>query len=182
MLSDEQALDLDSRLAALDWPDTYAPTISGPDSLLQVLVSVCTKGGYYYSNLGSISGRCIIEVEGCDYRKLVHLMKWRDALAGRSDIALLPDIKDCYSGNRHLVLMVQRLHRFPRWSDRAYIPESLRTRVYRRDGFSCVRCGTQHNLSLDHITPWSWGGKDTEDNLQTMCRSCNSQKGARYSG
>lgn len=35
------------------------------------------------------------------------------------------------------------------------------------------------SLSLDHIHPHSRGGSDQPENLQTLCRSCNSKKGAR---
>ena len=57
---------------------------------------------------------------------------------------------------------------------------SLRMEVYERDNFKCVTCGTQQNLSLDHIKPEVLGGESTIENLQTMCKSCNSRKGARY--
>lgn len=62
---------------------------------------------------------------------------------------------------------------------RSYIPKWLRRRIYRRDGWQCVRCGCADDLTLDHVWPWSLGGADTEDNLRTLCRSCNSSKGAR---
>mgnify|MGYP006391602453 CR=1 FL=1 len=60
------------------------------------------------------------------------------------------------------------------------INQTLRMKVYERDGFSCVTCGVQTNLSLDHIKPEVLGGESTLENLQTMCKSCNSKKGARY--
>lgn len=59
------------------------------------------------------------------------------------------------------------------------IPPAVRFAVYSRDGWRCVHCGSTKRLTLDHIYPWSRGGPDTEDNLQTLCRSCNSRKGAR---
>lgn len=62
---------------------------------------------------------------------------------------------------------------------RGYIPTWLRRRIYTRDGWQCLRCGRSDDLTLDHIWPWSKGGQDTEDNLRTLCRSCNSTKGAR---
>lgn len=62
---------------------------------------------------------------------------------------------------------------------RAYIPDAVRHAVYARDGWRCVSCGASKPLSLDHIHPWSLGGPDTEENLQTLCRPCNSRKGAR---
>lgn len=62
---------------------------------------------------------------------------------------------------------------------RAKIPDVLRLEVYARDGFACLHCGTTERLSLDHIYPWSLGGPDTLENLQTLCRPCNSRKGAK---
>lgn len=55
----------------------------------------------------------------------------------------------------------------------------LRKAVYDRDGHQCLECGTPDDLTLDHIHPWSLGGTDTYDNLQTLCRPCNSRKGAK---
>lgn len=62
---------------------------------------------------------------------------------------------------------------------RAPIPLSLRVAVYERDGWHCVGCGSTDDLTLDHVHPWSLGGIDAEDNLQTLCRPCNSRKGVR---
>jgi 5-methylcytosine-specific restriction endonuclease McrA len=59
------------------------------------------------------------------------------------------------------------------------IPPELREFVFRRDGNRCGECGTTDDLTLDHVHPWSLGGPDTPENLQTLCRSCNSRKGAR---
>lgn len=59
------------------------------------------------------------------------------------------------------------------------IPADVRNRVFERDGWACLTCGTDQHLTLDHIQPWSRGGSDDENNLCTLCRSCNSRKGAR---
>jgi hypothetical protein len=64
-------------------------------------------------------------------------------------------------------------------ASRPPIPDWLRELVYERDEWCCVACASTEDLTLDHIYPWSLGGPDTEDNLQTLCRSCNSRKGAR---
>lgn len=64
-------------------------------------------------------------------------------------------------------------------SSRRPIPSALRAKVYDRDGRKCVECGAGKDLSLDHIYPHSLGGEDTLENLRTLCRPCNSSKGAR---
>jgi hypothetical protein len=62
---------------------------------------------------------------------------------------------------------------------RPKIPARIREAVYRRDGYTCLHCGGTDKLSLDHILPYSHGGADTVENLQTLCTPCNSRKGAR---
>jgi len=59
------------------------------------------------------------------------------------------------------------------------IPDSLRWGIWERDDFTCQHCGTRRYLSVDHVTPEIKGGTTTADNLQTLCRRCNSSKGAR---
>ena len=58
------------------------------------------------------------------------------------------------------------------------IPNSLKWEVWERDNFTC-KCGTRRNLSIDHIVPEYEGGLTELDNLQTLCKSCNSKKGAK---
>jgi len=62
------------------------------------------------------------------------------------------------------------------------IPRSLANQVFERDMYRCVTCGDWHDLAADHIIPESRGGPLTLDNLQTLCRSCNSRKGPHSSG
>lgn len=59
------------------------------------------------------------------------------------------------------------------------IPGSLRVKVMERDEYRCVTCNSHKDLACDHIIPESKGGPTTFENLQTMCRSCNSRKGNR---
>jgi 5-methylcytosine-specific restriction endonuclease McrA len=62
------------------------------------------------------------------------------------------------------------------------IPQLLRSRVFARDDFKCKKCGATERLSVDHIIPESKGGTLDMDNLQTLCKPCNSRKGARLDG
>jgi 5-methylcytosine-specific restriction endonuclease McrA len=61
--------------------------------------------------------------------------------------------------------------------------------VFERDLYVCQRCWcicpTQARVpqsnapTLDHIVPLSKGGLHSYENVQTLCSSCNSQKGNR---
>lgn len=48
--------------------------------------------------------------------------------------------------------------------------------VLERDEYRCTNCGSHKNLCVDHKTPISRGGDNHEDNLHTLCRSCNRYK------
>lgn len=62
---------------------------------------------------------------------------------------------------------------------RQAIPKAVRAFVFERDGYACVTCGSTEDLTIDHIFPYSLGGLDEPENLRTLCRPCNSRKGAR---
>ncbi len=65
--------------------------------------------------------------------------------------------------------------------ERGKVSNKMRFAIYARDGYRCKKCGKKHdgdNLEIDHIYPIAKGGKSTYDNLQTLCRRCNKNKGA----
>jgi len=60
------------------------------------------------------------------------------------------------------------------------IPPEIRWQVWERDNFICQGCGARRYLSVDHIIPESKGGTLALDNLQTLCKPCNSRKGSHH--
>ena len=60
------------------------------------------------------------------------------------------------------------------------IPDALRWEIWERDNFTCQHCGARSYLCIDHIVPESKGGSLDPANLQTLCRRCNSRKGASW--
>lgn len=68
---------------------------------------------------------------------------------------------------------------------RAYVPMSWRTRftsrhVFLRDEHTCQYCGggfPPGQLTLDHVTPRSHGGRTSWTNVTTACSPCNLRRG-----
>jgi len=54
-----------------------------------------------------------------------------------------------------------------------------RNLILKRDNFTCQYCGTDRDLTIDHILPQSRGGKDTWENLVACCYVCNNTKDNR---
>lgn len=52
-------------------------------------------------------------------------------------------------------------------------------RIGRRDGFYCQECGSSNELTIDHKTALVNGGTNNDENLQLLCKTCNSRKGDR---
>ena len=54
--------------------------------------------------------------------------------------------------------------------------KEVKNYIIEKYGWECVKCGTKENISIDHITPVAKGGKDEYENMQPLCKSCNSKK------
>ncbi len=52
-----------------------------------------------------------------------------------------------------------------------------RQNIFRRDNHECQYCGTDTDLTLDHLIPRSKGGTSNWKNLVTACKHCNAKKG-----
>lgn len=59
-----------------------------------------------------------------------------------------------------------------------HIPRDVRQRVWQRYGGKCVECGADQYLEFDHIVPVAKGGSNSDNNVQLLCRGCNSTKSA----
>lgn len=60
--------------------------------------------------------------------------------------------------------------------------EKQKREAYERQGGICPCCGQRFELREmqgDHILPWALGGRTTDNNLQMLCRRCNSAKAGK---
>jgi 5-methylcytosine-specific restriction endonuclease McrA len=52
----------------------------------------------------------------------------------------------------------------------------LRLFIFNRDHNECRNCGSKKDLTIDHVISVYREGENSYDNLQTLCRTCNSKK------
>lgn len=130
------------------------------------------------------------EIEGADQSSF----PWEPAIAALADLEERrlwkafgrDELQNLYDWC-HEAGMVPEAERFKAaeqarpYIDDGKIPSDVRAAVMKRDGGRCQECGSTDDPTIDHkITPWSLGGSSTDPvNLQVLCRSCNSRKGAR---
>lgn len=68
----------------------------------------------------------------------------------------------------------------PRRSRKTF-PASLKRELHKKQAGKCMYCGRKPGIDLmdiDHKNPVAKGGSDQKRNLQLLCRSCNTRKGA----
>lgn len=56
---------------------------------------------------------------------------------------------------------------------RPHISDRLRRIVYAADRHACAWCRSSYHLQLDHVRPWSFGGRTSFWNFMTLCGDCN---------
>lgn len=56
------------------------------------------------------------------------------------------------------------------------VSKSQRAFVFGCDNHRCRQCGSEDDLTIDHIKPKKHGGPSKTWNLQTLCRTCNEAK------
>jgi 5-methylcytosine-specific restriction endonuclease McrA len=61
------------------------------------------------------------------------------------------------------------------------ISKQQREETLKKYGRKCVICGSTENLQIDHIIPVISNGTNDADNLQVLCKACNTSKGADMS-
>ena len=126
--------------------------------------------------------KCPALVLNADYRPLSYyplsLWSWQDS------------IKSVFLDRVSIVSYYDRIIRSPSFSMKlpsvialkSYIkpqsnPNFTRFNVFLRDKFLCQYCGSNKELTFDHLLPRSKGGKTNWDNVVTACSNCNVKKG-----
>ncbi len=109
----------------------------------------------------------------CNVKKAIILLYLGKAEAIEIDTVWLRSI----NSKMHLPIVI-RLKRYARAPQKRIILN--RKNLLIRDNYSCQYCGRgTQPLTVDHIIPKQFGGKDTWENLVIACLACNNRKGNR---
>ncbi|WP_222984200.1 HNH endonuclease [Flagellimonas meishanensis] len=76
--------------------------------------------------------------------------------------------------------VITKIGEYSRQTRRSGLTSKDLYRIRNRDGHRCQSCGQGVNdgvrLHVDHKIPLDWGGTNNDDNLWTLCSSCNQAK------
>jgi len=103
------------------------------------------------------------------------------------DVYLLDVRTERVAGRRDPVYrLVGFLPEGGRTEGRRSVNGKARAEVLTRYHSRCTMCGKTPTedgikLEIDHIVPLEWGGTNSPENLQPLCRECNAGKKAHYS-
>ena len=124
--------------------------------------------------------RCIV-LNG-DYTFL-NTVGWRRAVClmmkGKTEVLKYADkVIRCVDGSEMRIPLVMRLIKVIRMIYKNKVPFTKKN-VFIRDGYKCQYCGSNNELTIDHITPASRGGKNSFENCVAACKPCNNKKNNR---
>ena len=98
-------------------------------------------------------------------------------IKGKAEILKYGNTPIITGTNKYMRQVIIRLTKYINF--RVRVLKVNRQRIFKRDDFMCMYCGSGKNLTIDHIIPKSRGGNNTWKNLITCCRSCNLRKDNR---
>lgn len=55
------------------------------------------------------------------------------------------------------------------------ISQSVKKKVWERDGERCIYCGSPYAMPNAHFIPRSHGGLGIEENIVTLCQNCHNK-------
>ena len=114
-----------------------------------------------------------------DY-SFLNTVSWRRALQ-----LMMSDKVEVVKYGKRVIITATKVLRIPavlkliklvRYVYRTKVPFNKKN-VLVRDEFKCQYCGSNRQLTIDHILPKSRGGKDKFENCVASCLTCNNSKG-----
>jgi 5-methylcytosine-specific restriction endonuclease McrA len=78
--------------------------------------------------------------------------------------------------NRERVIALNHAYRAAKRSAEGRFTADDLEHIKKQQGGKCAACRRRRKLTVDHIVPLTRGGSNWPNNLQLLCRSCNSAK------
>jgi len=92
----------------------------------------------------------------------VTVEKWsKEVLRTATDVIKVPAVL-------RLVYLIRKLYK-------ARVPYTKKN-ILIRDYHTCQYCGSEREMTIDHVIPRSRGGADTWENCVAACKPCNNKK------
>lgn len=86
-------------------------------------------------------------------------------------------LSEGYYSYMDLVNLIQNNENYLKFKRKINRPSShKKEKIFQRDNFKCVECGSDKALELHHIIPLSEGGLNDDNNLQILCKKCHHRK------
>lgn len=130
--------------------------------------------------------QCPALVLNADYRPLSYfplsLWSWQDAVKAvfRGSVVVIEEYARTVRSPSHEYKLPSVLA-LKEYAPSARTPAFTRFNVFLRDDWQCQYCGQgfkTNELTFDHVTPRSRGGRTAWTNIVTACQSCNRKKGS----
>ena len=124
--------------------------------------------------------RVVVLNENYEY---INSVNWQKAikLMVKGKVTVLKYTEMVVKTAEHVIMKIPaviKLLKLIRLVYRTKVPFSKKN-VMIRDNFTCQYCGTQKELTIDHVTPISRNGKSMFENCVTACKHCNNRKSDR---
>ena len=98
--------------------------------------------------------------------------KWQNRSAGKRKIRRIARNEENPEYQKHL----RRIAKFKRRGAAGTYTNLEWQAVLDDYGRCCLKCGSKDDITADHVLPISKGGSNMIDNIQPLCRVCNSVK------
>ena len=108
----------------------------------------------------------------CSVQRAISLVYQGKAEIVKAADRIMKNFENTWTIARPLVI---RIFKLIRQIFSKSVPYS-KSNIITRDGV-CMYCGSDENLTVDHVIPKSKGGKSTWENCVAACQKCNNKKG-----
>jgi hypothetical protein len=148
----------------------YGKSKQKPDTYIELKCSTCKKVFSKRKDHLSLKGLDFCSRDCSTKNKTIEGALWRDK----------EYIANYHRNYAHMNRPAFALYQKERKTNIAKTKDKMTTKewteVLELYDHKCLKCGTSENITMDHIMPIFLGGEHKKENIQPLCKSCNSSK------